>query len=112
MLSGGGHKTQCEALQAALGHVAVEKQSGSVGTPGSTRVTAAGVCAVVDASGAAAGHVPEGIVADRTAHKPTHAVHTLPSEVLAIVFGFVDVKTLLLSVHAVCRSWKEAMSMM
>ena len=43
---------------------------------------------------------------------PTPPVYTLPPDVLAIVFGFVDVKTLLLSVHAVCRSWRGMMAMM
>jgi len=43
---------------------------------------------------------------------PTPPVYTLPPDVLAIVFGFVDVKTLLLSVHAVCRSWRRVMAMM
>jgi hypothetical protein len=118
---GGGHKTQCEALQAAtsakgasLGPAAVEMHSGSVDTPSTTRVAAAGLGALVDASGAAAERVPqEGEVTGRTADEPpTSPVHTLPPDVLAIVFGFVDAKTLLLSVHGVCRSWRGVMSMM
>jgi hypothetical protein len=58
--------------------------------------------------------VPQGgEVTRRTADKaPTSPVHTLPPDVLAIVFGFVDVKTLLLSVHRVCRSWRVAMAIM
>jgi hypothetical protein len=123
---GGGHKTQCEALQgatsakgASLDPAAVETHSGSVDAPCTTRVTAAGLGAVVDASGTAAERVPqEGEVSSRTrfgrtADKPpTSPVHTLPPDVLAIVFGFVDAKTLLLSVHGVCRSWRGVMSMM
>jgi hypothetical protein len=69
---------------------------------------------VVDGSGAAAERVPqEGEVTGRAADEPpTSLVHTLPPDVLAIVFGFVDGKTLLLSVHAVCRSWRGVMAMM
>jgi hypothetical protein len=88
--------------------------SGSVETASTTRVTAEGHDAVVDGSGAAAERVPpEGEVMGRAADEPpTSPVHMLPSDVLAIVFGFVDAKTLLLSVHGVCRSWRGVMSMM
>jgi hypothetical protein len=116
----GGHTTQCEALQvatakgASLGPAAVEMHSGSVETASTTRVTAAGLGAVVGASGAGAERVPpEGEVTGRAADEPpTSPVHMLPPDVLAIVFGFVDAKTLLLSVHAVCRSWRGVMPMM
>jgi hypothetical protein len=117
----GGHTTQREALQAAtsakgasLGPAAVEMHSGSVETASTTRVTAEGHDAVVDASGAAAERVPqEGEVTGNIADEPSISpVHTLPPDVLAIVFGFVDGKTLLLSVHSVCRSWRGVMAMM
>jgi hypothetical protein len=117
---GGGHKTQCEALQAAtarcdsLGSAAVELHSGSAGAPSTPCIAAAGHDAAVEASGAAAGRVPrEEEVTSRMADEPpTPPVYTLPPDVLAIVFGFVDVKTLLLSVHAVCRSWRGVTAMM
>jgi hypothetical protein len=68
---------------------------------------------MIDVSGAGAERVPqEGEVTRRTDKPPTSPVHTLPPDVLAIVFGFVDAKTLLLSVHGVCRSWREVMAMM
>jgi hypothetical protein len=39
-------------------------------------------------------------------------IHTLPEEVLLMVFARVDIETLLRAVHAVCRTWKMAMSCM
>lgn len=88
--------------------------SGSVDTPSTTRIAAAGHEAVVHGSGAAAERVPqEGEVTGRTADEPSISpVHTLPPDVLAIVFGFVDAETLLLSVHSVCRSWRGVMAVM
>jgi hypothetical protein len=55
---------------------------------------------------------PDRSHSDRRADGSRASVHTLPADVLVIIFAFVDVKTLLLSVHAVCRSWREAMSAM
>jgi endogenous inhibitor of DNA gyrase (YacG/DUF329 family) len=37
-------------------------------------------------------------------------IHMLPEEMLLMVFAWVDTETLLRAVHAVCRSWRMAMS--
>jgi ankyrin repeat protein len=37
-------------------------------------------------------------------------IHMLPEEILLIVFAWVGTETLLCSVHAVCRSWRMALS--
>jgi hypothetical protein len=37
-------------------------------------------------------------------------IHMLPVEMLLMVFAWVDTETLLRAVHAVCRSWRMAMS--
>jgi hypothetical protein len=37
-------------------------------------------------------------------------IHTLPEEMLMMVFAWLDTETLLRAVHAVCRSWRMAMS--
>jgi hypothetical protein len=39
-------------------------------------------------------------------------IHMLPVEMLLMVFAWVDTETLLRAVHAVCRSWRMAMSSM
>jgi hypothetical protein len=40
----------------------------------------------------------------------TALIHTLPEEMLLVVFAWVDTETLLRAVHAVCRSWRMAVS--
>jgi hypothetical protein len=37
-------------------------------------------------------------------------IHTLPEEMLLMVFARVDTETLLRAVHTVCRSWRMVMS--